>query len=424
MKILRLIKAAIIPLWGLIFLLTTGCCKPKQMNYEPVRNTGINVGVLLSLTGSGSSSGESSQAALQLARTDIQNWFSTLHIPLGLTLFVEDTRTDTAMALQKLKTLYSQGIRWVIGPYSSAELAHIKPFADQHGILVISPSSVAVSLAIPGDNVFRFVTSDRIQGEAMTALLTNDTIRQLIPMVRDDVWGNDLLQATASDFTAQGGSVSDPVKFNVTGNDLAEAVTRLDNAVGEALEGYAPSEVGVYMLSFSEGTQILKAAQGKENLKKVRWYGGSAFAQNSTVLTDTAASGFASSHGLPCPVYGLDESARYIWEPLRARITGMIGHPPDVYALTAYDALWVVVRTALALGPDIKIERMKQFFIDEADHYYGASGNTRLDVAGDRAEGNYDFWALNPFPGGVEWKRIAWYNSATGTLVRLPQVLK
>jgi branched-chain amino acid transport system substrate-binding protein len=349
---------------------------------------------------------------------DIQNWLALLGIKEPLNLILEDTRTDTAVALQKLRNFFSQGIRWVIGPYSSAELAHIKPFADRNGMLIVSPSSVAVSLAIPGDNIFRFVSSDRIQGEAMTALLTDNQIKRLVPVIRDDVWGNDLLTATVQDFTAQGGSVSPPVKYHATEMNLTQTLNDLDQAVGEALLSYTPSEVGVYLLSFSEGTPILAGAKVKANLGKVRWYGSSAFALNSSILSDTAASHFSSLHGLPCPLYGLDESARYLWEPLRNRIAAVIGRQPDVYALTAYDALWVVVKSILALEGDQEIFRMKQYFMDQANHYFGASGNTVLNEAGDRALGNYDFWAVSPNAGGFEWKRVAWYDSSTGTLVR------
>jgi branched-chain amino acid transport system substrate-binding protein len=416
-----LIKTAgVIPVLFLFLIILNGCIKSKEVNYEPFRGNEIRVGVLLSLTGSGSSSGESSQASLQLAKTDIQAWLNSMGMKAGLNLIIEDTKTDTAIALEKLRNFFSQGIRWVIGPYSSAELAHIKPFADRNGILVISPSSVAVSLAIPGDNIFRFVSSDRIQGEAMTALLTDNKIKRLIPVIRDDVWGNDLLGATSKDFSAQGGSVAPPVKYNVSAMNLPVILADLDNAVGEALQTYGQSEVGIYLLCFAEGSSILKGAREKENLLKVRWYGGSAYALNSSLLADTAAARFASLHGLPCPLYGLDESARYIWEPLRSRIAAIIGRQPDVYALTAYDALWVVVRTILALEGNNDIVKMKQYFTDQSDHYFGASGNTMLNEAGDRAMGNYDFWAVSPLlPNGFEWKRVAWYNSATGSLVKL-----
>ena len=411
--------AVLMHLWFLFILSLPGCTKSKDTTYNPIPGEEIRVGVLLSVTGSGHSSGENSQVSLQLAKSDIQSWLNSLGIKAGLNVIVEDTKTDTAVALEKLRNFFSQGIRWVIGPYSSAELAHIKPFADRNGMLIVSPSSVAVSLAIPGDNIFRFVSSDRIQGEAMTALLTDNQIKKLIPVIRDDVWGNDLLGATSKDFTAQGGSVSPPVKYNVSEMYITKILADLDGAVGEALQSYGPSEVGVYLLSFAEGTAILKGAWEKVNLVKVRWYGSSAYALNSSLPADTAACGFAALHGLPCPLYGLDESARYIWEPLRNRIASVIGRQPDVYALAAYDALWVVVRTILALNGDQDILRIKQYFTDQSDRYFGATGNTMLNEAGDRAMGNYDFWAVGPVSGGFEWKRVAWYNSATGTLVKL-----
>jgi branched-chain amino acid transport system substrate-binding protein len=379
----------------------------------------MKIGVLIDLTGSASSVGENSQTSLQLARNDIQAWLFSVGLDTELSLVMEDTRTDTAIALERLKALSAHGIRMVIGPYSSPELAHVKQYADQHDILLVSPASVVASLAIADDNIFRFIPCDLVQEKATSALLTEDGIKWVIPVMRNDIWGHELLQSAAGKFTASGGGVAEALQYDISGNDIPEVVIRLNEAVGEALLTHSPEETGVYMLSFSEGTSILHAAGKLENLKKVRWYGSSAFGMNAGILADTAAASFAFSHGLPCTMYGLDESARHIWEPLKTRITNLLDRQPDAYAMTSYDALWVIVRTALALSNDHSISRMKTVFNNESNQYFGASGNTWLNDAGDRAFGNYDFWGIQPLAGGYVWTRLAWYNSATGTLVRL-----
>jgi ABC-type branched-subunit amino acid transport system substrate-binding protein len=94
------------------------------------------------------------------------------------------------------------------------------------------------------------------------------------------------------------------------------------------------------------------------------------------------------------------------------------GVAPDVYAYTAYDALQVLVRTALLAGNTSTIDRMKALFVSEARTYSGASGNTELDTNGDRVVGNYDFWSVKLDTSGYAWKRTARYFSATGALIR------
>ena len=73
-----------------------------------------------------------------------------------LRFYVYDTKLDPTLALEAIKELDRRGVSVIIGPQSSAEVAMIKPYADRRHILVISQGSTASSLAIPGDNIFRF----------------------------------------------------------------------------------------------------------------------------------------------------------------------------------------------------------------------------------------------------------------------------
>jgi len=393
-------------------------CHKDTTYFEPGPPV-IRMGVLLPLTGTGASAGQSSNVSTVFALQDVNAWLGSIGRTETVQLEVADTRTDTAEALFQLKDMYSRGIRLVVGPYSSAEVAAVKPFADAHGMLVVSASSVAVSLAVPNDNIFRFVSSDIVQGSAMGTMLFEDGIRVIVPVIRNDVWGNDLLSATSAAFRGKGGVVDDVTRYDPTATDFATMLAQVDNRVSALLSVYPSHQVAVYLCSFGEGSPILSSAGAYPNLDAVKWYGSSAFAENATILSDTTAAGFAIRHGFPCPVFGLDASARNKWEPLIARIVDSIGRKPEVYALTAYDAIWVGCKTFLTAGLNPEFSTFKLAFTDEAGSYFGVSGNTTLDANGDRAAGNYDFWALTPQPAGPEWKVVAVYNSATGILTRV-----
>ena len=410
-------KLSILMVLVIIFMVS---CKNDEDDTDSIQHqTTFRMGVLLSLTGTGASTGQSSEVAITLAQQDINLWLSLIGNNARIQLVTADTKTDTAEALKQLKSMYDQGIRFVIGPYSSAEVTAIKPFADAHSMLVVSPSSVAVSLAIPGDNIYRFVTSDVIQGQAMAKMLEEDSIRAIVPVIRDDVWGNDLLNATSSEFSSAGGVVQNPVKYDPNATDFNSILAQLDANVASLLTNYTGNQIGVYLCSFGEGTNILSLAGNYPNLRNVIWYGSSAFAQNSSVISDTVAAGFASSHNLPCPIFGLELSAISKWAPLIERIEASIHRIPEVYALTAYDAVWVGLKTYLNTGPDPDIETLKFAFTDEANNYFGVTGSTSLDANGDRAFGNYDFWAVGEDQKVFSWHTVARYNSATGILTRL-----
>jgi branched-chain amino acid transport system substrate-binding protein len=412
-------KNNLLILLAIVLIGNAACNKLKETTYTPCGGKEIHIGALLPLTGTGYSSGQGMACSLSIAQQDIMTFFATAGINEKLVLDIVDTKTDTSEALKQLKIFFDRGIRLVIGPYSSAELAHVKSFADTHGMLIVSPSSVAVSLAIPGDNIFRFVSSDIIQGRAMSKMLSEDKIKVIVPFIRNDLWGNDLVAATGADFIKSGGIIHPSVKFEPGTTNFTPFLSELDTAVAWELVHHNSNEVAVYMLSFAEGTNIMGEAKKYANLNNVYWYGGSAFAQNGSILNDTNAALFAYTHGLPCPLFGLDDAAKNIWQPLRDRIERQIGRVPDVYSYTAYDALWVVVRTSLTSGDNPPIAILKNVLFHEAESYFGASGNTQLDTNGDRAIGNYDFWAVKTGSAGYGWRRVARYNSLYGTLTRL-----
>ena len=48
----------------------------------------------------------------------------------------------------------------MIGPATSANVEAIKDYANKNDIIIMSHSSTAPSLAVAGDNLFRFVPND------------------------------------------------------------------------------------------------------------------------------------------------------------------------------------------------------------------------------------------------------------------------
>src|SRR5438093_13208433 len=120
----------------------------------------IELGGLFSITGGWNTLGRSSAAAVQLAVEDVNAYFERIGSPYQVDAIVEDTQLDPKIALAKLQDLAAQNVHIVIGPQSSAEVASIKDFAQQHEILILSQSSTAGSLSIAGDNVFRLCPDD------------------------------------------------------------------------------------------------------------------------------------------------------------------------------------------------------------------------------------------------------------------------
>lgn len=378
----------------------------------------IKIGVLVPLAGEGSSTGESVNAALETALVDINNYLADVKSGCQVQLVVGDTESDSLTTIQRYTDLKDQGIRCIIGPCISANVAAVRDLAGQDDMLIISPASVASSLSLPDDNVFRLVPDMAGQGEAMTALLNDDGIEVILPVVRDDLWGHDLLQATSQQFLLSRKTVAEAITYPVSTSDFSPVITSLTEKLDQLLETYAPEKTGIYMLSYNEGTAIMHLASATASLGTVRWYGSSAYAENKTLPPDWDAAAFAQNTQLTNPAFGYDPASSDKWEPLLAMLEAELGRKPEIYALAAYDALWLATYSYLSAGVDANVATLKKALNTQAGMYFGATGRTTLNANGDRAFSTYDFWGIHWITNDWLWAIVARYNNATGELVR------
>ena len=381
-----------------------GCSqKPSAPTPTPVPEE-VVFGALLPLTGDRASMGESTQVALKIAVREINEYLSSIGSKIGIRLLVEDTKTNPMVAREKLKDLAGKGVRVVIGPYTSAELKAVKAYADKNGILLLSCSSTAPSLTVPEDNLFRFVPDDTHQAEALARWMWQDGIKVIIPMYRGDVWGEDLCQAERSSFAEFGGRVTNGIRYRPTTRDFSRELKSLSVEVGRAIVHYGSDAVGVHLMAFDEVVPIFLQAQNDPRLSKVKWYGSDGTALNPDLINHPPAARFAISTGFVSPAYGKeDETENYAF--IRDRIREKIGREPDAYAIVSYDALCVATQAYFAAGRRDDPSALKKALHTSAQIYYGASGWTILNEAGDREFGNYDFWLLRKKQETFYWDR-------------------
>ncbi|RCV65114.1 branched-chain amino acid transport system substrate-binding protein [Methanophagales archaeon] len=364
----------------------------------------IVIGALLALTGEGSSLGEASKVALEIAVEDTNEYLASIGSEMRMRLIIEDTRTDPAVALEKLQNLSLEGVKVVIGPAASAEIEAVKAYADENDILLISHASTAPSLAIPGDNVFRFCTDDTYQAAAIANRMWDDGVRVLVPMWRGDVWGDDLTNATNKSFKALDGTMVDGVRYNVSTVNFSTAVDALNSTVAEAIALYG-DVVAVHLIAFEEVVPIFIEAQNLFNFSNVRWYGCDATALNKELVQNDQAARFAVRTGFECPIAGCDLADET--RPVMMQIKEKLGRTPEAYAIVAYDALWVITYAYQATGETDDIEVLKSAVENATGDYYGSEDWSVFNKAGDMKYGNYDFWVVVEAEGAFMWKRVA-----------------
>src|SRR6266511_4407054 len=193
----------------------------------------VHIGALLSLTGDGATLGTTSKAALEIAA---QRWNSSRQgKQVKVVLDVENTNLEAEQAQAALTRLADKGVRIVIGPQSSSEVAAIGEQADARGVLVVEQGSTASSLGLPDDNVFRFVPTDRVEGRASTDLMLKNGATTIVPMLRNDRGNNGLAESVRAAATASGATVTDGVRYEPDTTDFSAALADLSTQVQAAV---------------------------------------------------------------------------------------------------------------------------------------------------------------------------------------------
>lgn len=368
------------------------------------------IGVLASLTGPGSSLGRNTVAALEIAADQIE---TATRGRTRFRLLVRDTQLDPSKALDAIEDLDSRGVNIVFGPQSSSEVAAIKPFADAHNILVISQGSTASSLAIPGDNIFRLCPNDTREAEALVALLRHDGISAIVPLWRNDAGNNGLHDSVQIRFQALGGVVTSGFRYEPATSDFSTATSSVASQIQSLISGGTdPSAIAVYLAAFDEVVGVFHSAQGNSTLSDTAWYGSDGVALSAALTGDSSAAAFAVSVDYPNPIFGLPEALRNQWEPVANAIEARTGITPDAFALSAYDGLFVVQQALQGVkNVKKKFNHFKAAFVEKADAYQGVTGSTALDAAGDRLNGDFDFWAVRLEGSTYVWVRVATYSN-------------
>jgi ABC-type branched-subunit amino acid transport system substrate-binding protein len=369
------------------------------------------VGAILPFTGSLSSIGKSVKIALENAENDVNKHFEEMNSSSHFRLLMADSKTSPEESLVALKKLHENGAKIIVGPATSTAVSAVSGYADANNIILISYSSTSPLLSIKGDNLFRLVPDDTYQGKIIAQRMINDGIKVIVPFWRSDIYGNELYNSTKSNFEKLGGKVEEGINYHPYTGKFATSLHRinfimwnqdlekLSGIVSDAVRKYGVHSVGVYIISYDEITPILIQAPLYGMLEKVRWYGSDSIAQNHQITKNVDSAMFAMETNFTNPLYSINnetEESHALEKELEKKLheAGSI-----TYAAIAYDSYWIA---ALSLDKNSTIisdkenfsKSFKELVVETAESFEGMSGQIKLNAAGDRIGGNYDFWIV------------------------------
>lgn len=390
--------------------------EPANLSSAPAT---YQVGVLLNGDSSTQTASDSILAGLEEAVQAINIQFALYGSGTRVQLVTYDTGGDVYKAMDDLRSLASQGVKTIIGPITSAEATSLLPVAQELGQVLISPGSDASSLSLAGDNLYRMVPDLQTQGQALAKLMWQQGRRAMVNLYRDDIWGQQLAQATAQAFEQLGGVVLDQVTYSASGSDYGQALAAVQQDLANAGGRYSREQLAVQLSSWEEGVGILGQTAGYSGLSNAYWYGSESLTDSSALVGSGTAAQFAAATNLTTVQYALEIPGLVNGIPkslplaaTMTRINALMGSKAQSYAATAWDGLWMAVLAAENSNWSSSASTLGQQLLTTSTGYIGLSNALALNANGDRRYGNYDF--LTPSSGS--WRTIYTYytNPATG----------
>ena len=381
-----------------LFLLSPTALAEKQT---------IKIGVLVDLSGDLSTYGKDINNTLAIAKDRINEYFDKKGLPYQVEFVVEDTQVNPTRALELTQDLYSKGIKLIIGPMGSGEVANIKDFVTNNKIIIISPSSTAlpqiIGFAKPADKkyIFRFVGTDDLQTDAIASELKDVGIKAVVIIYRDNAWGRGLYECIKPKLEKEGIEIGKVIPYpDQIPTDWSPYVTNAENAVNDLLKKYGANEVAVVAFSYEEIFSMMAQADQNSVLFKVLWFGSDGDAKSGkvgTICDKVEKVGMYST---------LFSSKGKAYEDLVKEYQKRgFGDHPYQYALNAYDAAWVlalsyveVVNKTGSYDPDVMAETIPVVTENYSKGEYGVypvSGYIKLNEWNDRASGDYAIWYVN-----------------------------
>ncbi len=365
----------------------------------------INIGILVDLSGPLTTYGEDIRDACLIGAEDINAYFIEKGEPYRVNLFVEDTRVDPKIALDKIQALHGKGVTLAIGPMGSGEVKQIAEYVTANKMIIISPSSTAppemLGVTKPEEKrfIFRYVVLDSFQTEAIANEAHELGVEGLVTTYVGNAWGKGLNDFGKPKFEQLGIEIKEEIEYpDPPPADFTPYIAIMENAVEELIQKYDKSQVVVVAFSYEEVYTMLSQVESGSPLFEVKWLGCDGTAKSrriSEIAEKVNKIGMYST---------LFDSKGPSFEKLYTIYNDRHNRDIFQYALNAYDAQWVVALSYAEVHKEMgkyDPQRMSEIIPPVTVKYsqgeYGVttvSGYITLDEYNDRASGDYAIWCV------------------------------
>jgi hypothetical protein len=198
-------------------------------------------------------------------------------------------------------------------------------------------------------------------------------------------------------------TVAAGMEYPASGADFTSVANSLSGMVTQLKQTNSLNQIAVFLGAFDEGAALLTACSSFPDLRSIRWFAGDGATLSNAYLSSSAAA-FAAATQFLAPSLGLPPEAGPVIAPILAQ-TAKAGVPsPTAFSFAAYDG-FVCATLAWLLADGDKTD-VRYILPEVAKRYFGPTGWTLLNSAGDRQIGNFEFFGIINQKGAYSWQSV------------------
>lgn len=327
------------------------------------KETSIQIGAVLPLTGGAQVYGQSIQKGVELAFEKLVAQDTEFQYSLS----VLDSESDPDKGAALVEQLYGDGAMAVIGGVTTAEALKAVTIADEYDRVLLSPSASTPQLTGISKYFYRVFVSDAREGTTMANFATQKLkVSTAVILAKEDPYAQGNQEVFETNFVRQGGEVLEKILFPAVGGDFSGLIERVMTLNPDAvyLAAYAEevSEMVRQLRAQAFGGYILSTAAfaSPEIIEQVGQPAEGVF------LTQA---GFDTQSDVPLIKDFVDSyRAKY-------------GLTPDLYAAHGYDSVMVLAAGIRQSGGDFASELWSG--LRALRDYQGVTGTLQFDERGD-----------------------------------------
>jgi branched-chain amino acid transport system substrate-binding protein len=207
--------------------LLTGCRNGKP--------AGIQIGVMLPLTGAAASIGKPCLNGIQVADDEYSARRASQE-PV-LSLVAEDERADPSTGISAFQKLQAVNhVKIIIGPLTSGVTLAVAPLAEKYHVVILSPGASAPAITNAGDYIFRNELSEAYGARAQADLAFSKLkYRNVALLYVNNEYGAGTVQIFRERFAELGGRVVSDQPFSPGSVDFRTTLTKIRQSHPDAI---------------------------------------------------------------------------------------------------------------------------------------------------------------------------------------------